>query len=73
MARYHEVMVDKTERSQIGGDRVVPRSIRALAINYYDSAAFRLRPITQNVYRHIVDRFCRERILTRSPRRPRKM
>jgi integrase len=42
-------------------DRVVPRSIRALAIAYYDSAAFKaLKPITQGVYRNIIDRFCRE-------------
>jgi integrase len=61
MARYHELMADKPEPSQIGSDRVVPRSIRALAINYYDSAAFKaLKPITKNVYHHIIDRFCRE-------------
>jgi hypothetical protein len=46
---------------QIGSDRTVPRSIRALAIAYYDSAAFKaLKPITQGVYRNIIDRFCRE-------------
>ena len=40
---------------------MVPRSIRALAIAYYDSAAFKaLKPITQGVYRNIIDRFCRE-------------
>ncbi len=39
----------------------MPRSIRALAIAYYDSAAFKaLKPITQGVYRNIIDRFCRE-------------
>ena len=39
----------------------MPRSIRALAIAYYDSAAFKaLNPITQGVYRNIIDRFCRE-------------
>src|SRR5262245_39239824 len=46
---------------QFGSDRVVARSIRALAIAYYDSAAFKgLKPITQGVYRNIIDRFCRE-------------
>ena len=46
---------------QIGADRVVPRSMRALAITYFDSAAFRaLKPITQGVYRNIIDRFCRD-------------
>jgi integrase len=48
---------------QIGSDRdrVVPRSIRALAIAYYDSTSFKaLKPITQGVYRNIIDRFCRE-------------
>jgi integrase len=45
----------------IGSDRVKARSIRALAIAYYDSAAFKaLKPITQGVYRNIIDRFCRE-------------
>jgi hypothetical protein len=46
---------------RIGSDRVIPRSIRALAIAYYDSAAFKgLKAITQGVYRNIIDRFCRE-------------
>src|SRR6516225_6612767 len=45
----------------IGTDRVKPRSIKALAIVYYDSAAFKaLKPITQGVYRNIIERFCRE-------------
>jgi hypothetical protein len=39
---------------------VKPRSIRALAIAYYDSAAFKaLKPITKGVYRNIIERFCR--------------
>jgi integrase len=45
----------------IGSDRVIPRSIRALAIAYYDSAAFKaLKPITKGVYRNIIERFCRD-------------
>ena len=62
MARYQELMV--TEKSvvfQAGAGRIVPRSIRALAIAYYESATFKaLKPITQDVYRNIIDRFCRE-------------
>jgi hypothetical protein len=46
---------------QIGSDRLKPRSIRALAIAYYDSASFKaLKPITQGVYRNIIERFCHE-------------
>jgi hypothetical protein len=62
MTRYQELMATATPVvSQIGADRVVPRSLRALAIAYYDSAAFKaLKPITQGVYRNIIDRFCRE-------------
>lgn len=60
MAGYHEAMAEKPA-PHIGSDRVIPRSIRALAIAYYDSAAFKaLKPITQGVYRKIIDRFCRE-------------
>lgn len=62
MARYQEAMeTTKPTIARIGADRIVPRSIRALAIAYYDSAAFKaLKPITQGVYRNIIDRFCRE-------------
>ena len=62
MSRYQEAMLlAKQTVTQIGADRIVPRSIRALAVAYYDSAAFRaLKPITQGVYRNIIDRFCRE-------------
>ena len=62
MAKYQEAMSMTSRRPlQIGADRVVPRSIRALAIAYYDSASFKaLNPITQGVYRNIIDRFCRE-------------
>jgi integrase len=62
MAAYDEAMkITKPVVTQIGADKIVPRSIRALAISYYDSAAFKaLKPITQGVYRNIIDRFCRE-------------
>ena len=56
MAAYSEVMREKPVL-RIGSDRVKPRSIRALAIAYYDSAAFKaLKPITQGVYRNIIER-----------------
>ena len=62
MAAYQQAMaIAKPTVMQIGADRIVPRSIRALAIAYYDSASFKaLKPITQGVYRNIIDRFCRE-------------
>jgi hypothetical protein len=60
MTAYDKAVAEKPVL-QIGSDRVTPRSIRALAIAYYDSAAFKgLKPITQGVYRNIIDRFCRE-------------
>lgn len=60
MAAYQEMMAEKPVL-QIGADRVIPRSIHALAVAYYDSAAFKaLKPITKTVYRNIIERFCRE-------------
>lgn len=61
MAAYQEAMGAPSIVGQAGADRIVPRSLRALAILYYDSAAFKaLKPVTQGVYRNIIDRFCRE-------------
>jgi hypothetical protein len=61
MAAYQEASNAEEPALQIGSDRVKPRSIRALAIAYYDSAAFKaLKPITQGVYRNIIEAFCRE-------------
>jgi integrase len=62
MAKYEEcTAATKPVVSQIGANRMVRRSIRALAIAYYDSAAFKaLKPVTQGVYRNIIERFCRE-------------
>jgi integrase len=62
MTAYQDAMaIARPVITQIGADRIVPRSIRALAIAYYDSASFKaLKPITQGVYRNITDRFCRE-------------
>jgi len=45
----------------IGSERVKPGTIRALAVSYYNSVAFRsMKPSTQSVYRNIIERFCRE-------------
>jgi integrase len=45
----------------IGAKQVKPGTMRALAVSYYNSLDFRtLKPITQSVYRNIIDRFCRE-------------
>jgi hypothetical protein len=47
---------------QIGSARTKPGMIRALATSYYNSLEFRsMKPITQSVYRNIIDRFCREK------------
>jgi len=44
---------------QAGSKRTKPGTIRALAVSYYNSLAFRsMKPITQSVYRNIIDRFC---------------
>jgi integrase len=46
---------------QIGGSRVKPGTVRALAVSYFNSLSFRfLRPSSQAIYRRIIDRFCRE-------------
>ena len=60
MAAYDAALAGQPE--EIGASRVRPGTIRALAISYYNSVAFRsMKPITQSVYRNIVDRFCREK------------
>jgi integrase len=61
MDAYQKAMSLKPMLQHVGSDRVKTRSIHALAIAYYDSAAFKaLKPITQGVYRNIIERFCRE-------------
>jgi hypothetical protein len=60
MAAYQEALAGQPQ--QIGREHVKPGTIRALAVSYYNSIAFRsMKPITQSVYRNIIDRFCRER------------
>jgi integrase len=59
MAAYEEALAGQPV--QIGGSRVRPGTIHALAISYYNSHCFRsLRPSSQAIYRRIIDRFCRE-------------
>src|SRR5262245_48113551 len=59
MAAYQEALAG--QRVQVGLSKVIPGTIRALAIFYYGSLAFRsMKPITQSTYRNIIDRFCRE-------------
>ncbi|MBR1362802.1 integrase [Bradyrhizobium ottawaense] len=62
MAKYHQATSTKPVTSQIGADKVVARSLRALAIAYYESPAFKAldRDSTQGVYRNIIDKLCRE-------------
>jgi integrase len=60
MAAYDEALAGQP--AQIGSERVKPGTIRALTVSYYNSIGFRsMKPITQSVYRNIVDRFCREK------------
>jgi integrase len=59
MEAYQRAM--SLEMTNVGSEKVKPRSIHALAIAYYDSAAFKaLKPITQSVYRTIIERFCHD-------------
>jgi integrase len=45
----------------VGEGRVIPGTIRALAVMYYQGIGFRsLKPITKSTYRNIIDRFCRD-------------
>ena len=45
----------------IGADRTRPGTMRALAVSYFQSPAFRsIKPITQANYRSMIDRFSRE-------------
>jgi integrase len=59
MAAYEKALAGQP--AQVGNERVKPGTIRALAVSYYNSIGFRsMKPITQLVYRNIIDRFCRE-------------
>jgi len=44
---------------QVGAARVMPGTMRALAVSYFNSPAFRaMSGTTQQDYRHVIDRFC---------------
>jgi integrase len=59
MAAYEQALAGQPV--EIGSKRTKPGTVRALAVSYYNSLAFRsMKPITQSVYRNIIDRFCRE-------------
>ena len=59
MAAYEDALAG--QRPPIGADKVMPGTMRALAVLFYTSLGFRtLKPITQSTYRNILDRFCRE-------------
>ena len=46
---------------EIGSSSVRPGTIRALAISYFNSSGFRsMKPITQSVYRNLINRLCEE-------------
>jgi integrase len=59
MEAYEQALAGQP--AQVGTDKVKPGTIRALAVSYYNSIAFRtMRLSTQSVYRNIIDRFCGE-------------
>jgi integrase len=59
MAAYEEALAGQP--APVGDSRTIPGSMRALAISYYNGAAFRsLRASSQYERRGTIDRFCRE-------------
>jgi integrase len=59
MAAYEQALAGQP--LQIGGSRTKPGTLRALAVSYFASPAFRtLRPSSQYSYRNIIDRLCVE-------------
>jgi hypothetical protein len=59
MAAYEEAFAGQP--MQVASGRVRPGTFRALAVSYFGSRVFRsLKPITQSVYRNIIERFCNE-------------
>jgi integrase len=59
MAAYEQALAGQP--APIGADRTIPGTLRALAVSYFASPAFRMtRPSTQYTYRNIIDRFCAE-------------
>ena len=59
MAGYERALAGQP--MQVASTTVKPGTFRALAVSYYNSAAFRsMKASTQGVYRNIIDRFCEE-------------
>jgi hypothetical protein len=60
MAAYERAMAGQP--LEIGSKRTIPGTMRALAVSYVQSAAFRngLEASTQSVDRNIIERFCEE-------------
>ena len=59
MAAYEEALAGQP--APIGAARVRPGTLRALAVSYFSSSAFRTkRPATQYSYRYTIDQLCAE-------------
>ena len=59
MAAYERAFAGQP--APIGAERTIPGTLRALAVSYFASPAFRTtRPSTQSTYRGVIDRLCIE-------------
>ena len=59
MAAYEHARAGQP--ASIGAERTIPGTLRALAVSYFASPAFRTtRPSTQYTYRNVIDRLCAE-------------
>jgi integrase len=59
MTAYEQALAGQP--APIGAERTIPGTLRALAVSYFASSAFRTtRPSTQYTYRNIIDRLCAE-------------
>jgi integrase len=59
MAAYEEALAGQP--AQIGAEHTIPGTLRALAVSYFASPAFRTTlPSTQYTYRNVIERLCVE-------------
>jgi integrase len=59
MAAYEAAVTD--QRAEIGASKIIPGSIRALAVSYFSSLEFRsMKPNSQTVRRKIIERVCKQ-------------
>jgi integrase len=59
MAAYEHALAGQP--APVGTERTIPGTLRALAVSYFASPAFRTtRPSTQYTYRKVIDRLCAE-------------